>query len=171
MKNITSLREGVLVNKTSLTAPLFIEVPEPSQKSWRSCICVLVKSFYLFLWLFFLILEIFGQCVCFVFLRYLDSVYVLFFWDIWTVCMFCFFEIFRQCVCFVFLRYLDSVYVLFFRDIWTVCMFCFSFHCVFLLPEENILVTVAVTTTCVAVFIIIVIIVLIHLKKQGKHEK
>jgi hypothetical protein len=38
------MRGTVWADKTSLTAPLFIEVPVPSQESERSCICVLRVS-------------------------------------------------------------------------------------------------------------------------------
>ena len=38
---IISLRREVWAYKTSLTPPLFIEVPVPSQESERSCVCVL----------------------------------------------------------------------------------------------------------------------------------
>jgi hypothetical protein len=55
-----SLRGDAWAHKTSLTLPLFTEVPVPSQKSERSCICVLedmdFASFYNF---FYLILELF----------------------------------------------------------------------------------------------------------------
>jgi hypothetical protein len=69
MKNITSLREGVLVNKTSLIAPLVIEVPEPSQKSWRSCMTLTFLSDFRDIWTvcMFCFLEIFGQRVWFFF--------------------------------------------------------------------------------------------------------
>ena len=50
-----SLRGKVWVDKTSLTPPLFIEVPVPSQESDSSCICVLPISTSL-------ILELFRQC-------------------------------------------------------------------------------------------------------------
>ena len=52
---IMSLRRKVWVDKTSLTPPLFIEVPVPSQESDSSCICVLPISTSL-------ILELFRQC-------------------------------------------------------------------------------------------------------------
>ena len=38
------IKRGGLAHKTSLTPPLFIEVPVPSQESERSCICVLEVS-------------------------------------------------------------------------------------------------------------------------------
>ena len=38
---IISHRGKVWVRKTSLTPPLIIEVPVPSQESERSCICLL----------------------------------------------------------------------------------------------------------------------------------
>ena len=38
---LSSLREEVWVHKTSLTPPLFIEVPVPIQENKRSCIWVL----------------------------------------------------------------------------------------------------------------------------------
>ena len=41
---IISLRGKVLVHRTSLTPPLFIEVPVPSQESEQSCISVLGVS-------------------------------------------------------------------------------------------------------------------------------
>jgi hypothetical protein len=41
---IIVLRGKVEANKTSLTAPLYIEVPVPSQESKRSCIGVLGVS-------------------------------------------------------------------------------------------------------------------------------
>ena len=51
---IVSPRREVRVHKTSLTLPLFIEVPVPSQMCERSCMCVRSISFAsLFLWLDF----------------------------------------------------------------------------------------------------------------------
>ena len=47
---IISLRGEVWVHKTSLTPPLFIEVPVPSQESERSCICVCPCFFYFLPW-------------------------------------------------------------------------------------------------------------------------
>jgi len=40
----------IWAHKTSLTPPLFIEVPEPRQEIERSCTCVLGYIFYFFLW-------------------------------------------------------------------------------------------------------------------------
>ena len=51
-----SLRGDIWANKTSLTLPLFIEVPVPKQEMEQSCICVvdvsilpLSENFYLIL--------------------------------------------------------------------------------------------------------------------------
>ena len=41
-----SLRGEVWARKTSLTLPLFIELPVPSQESAQSCICVLRVSIF-----------------------------------------------------------------------------------------------------------------------------
>jgi len=44
MPNPNDIRGEVCDRKTSLTPPLFIEVPLPSLKNERSCICVLEVS-------------------------------------------------------------------------------------------------------------------------------
>jgi hypothetical protein len=49
-----SIKRKVLTHKTSLTPPLFIEVSVPSQKSERSCICVLVASIWPLSTIFFI---------------------------------------------------------------------------------------------------------------------
>jgi len=46
--NIMFFCHHVWAHKTSLTPPLFIEVPVPSQKNERSCICVLGISIFPF---------------------------------------------------------------------------------------------------------------------------
>jgi hypothetical protein len=50
---------NILVNKTSLTSPLLIEVPVPSHESERSWICVLGVSIFLFLMFLHWISELF----------------------------------------------------------------------------------------------------------------
>jgi len=64
---IISQRGEFWSHKTSLTLPLFIEVPVPSQESERSCICVLGVSILPLSTI--LILELFRQCgiLCFSF--------------------------------------------------------------------------------------------------------
>jgi len=44
---------GVWAHKTSLTPPLFIEVPVSSYEGEPSCICVRGYPFLLFLWFFY----------------------------------------------------------------------------------------------------------------------
>ena len=59
MKYFISLRWEVWVRSTSLTPPLYIEMPVPSQTSEPSYLCVLVVSVVsLFIRFFYLILEL-----------------------------------------------------------------------------------------------------------------
>ena len=55
-------RDDILVHKTSLTISLFIEVTVRSQKSERSCICMLEYHLWLLLQLWYLTLELFWRC-------------------------------------------------------------------------------------------------------------
>ena len=45
--HIISLRGEVCAHKTSLTPPLLIEVPVPSQEGERSCICASILPMFL----------------------------------------------------------------------------------------------------------------------------
>ena len=67
---IISLRGDVWDHKISLTPPLFIEVPVPSQDNDMSCICVLEVTICLFQRLFDWILELFRRCGIFCFSFY-----------------------------------------------------------------------------------------------------
>ena len=55
--SMTSLRRGVWAHNSSLTPPLFIEVPVSSQDIERSCICVLGILIFAFSTIFLLDFE------------------------------------------------------------------------------------------------------------------
>jgi hypothetical protein len=72
---IISLKKEVWVHKTSLTLPLFMEVPVPIQEHERSCICVLgVSILPLSTILIFDFCNRSESVVCFL-LHFIDNVY------------------------------------------------------------------------------------------------
>ena len=98
---IISLKREVWACKTSLTLPLFIKVPVPSQESEGSCICVLgvsilpLSTILIFnfrivptVWYFFyFILEWFRQCGIFLFyFRMVPTVWYIFFSELFRQC-------------------------------------------------------------------------------------
>ena len=85
-------REG-LGHKTSLTPPLFIEVPVQNQESEHSCMCVPRVSNLLLSTTLIVDFGLFRQCAI------LDCSDSVLFWIVPTVCYFGFF---RQCAIFVF---------------------------------------------------------------------
>ena len=111
---IISLRGEVWARKTSLTLPLFIEVPVPSQGYERWCKCVLVVSIWplatIFLldfetvptvWYFWLILELFPQCGIFFSIGFWNCshcvIFFVWFWNCSDSVVLFFFSIFWNC--------------------------------------------------------------------------
>ena len=90
----------VRANKSSLTPPLFIEVPVPSQEIEQSCICVLRVSILLLSTVFLLdFIELFKQCGIFIF-HYINDcqniINIQLLQIIWQILEICISDILRQ---------------------------------------------------------------------------